>query len=102
MSAGLPGAGLGALLYLVLVLLLPVRTLIDRSGKADWAAMIRQFAIVTAMVSVALLETEFALWLGFIPASRLVRYIPAFLLATVILALEVLRIFAGIRPRKVS
>lgn len=99
MSAGLPGAGLGALLYLMLVLLLPIRALLVNPAKRDWSAVGRQTAIVAAMVGMAALETEFALWLGFVPQSKCVRAIPAFLLITMISSLELLRAAIWLRRR---
>ena len=97
MSAGLPGAGLGALLYLVLVLILPLRVLVQGRGRANRRSALRQFAIVSVMVAMAAIETEFAIWLGFVPASRLVRFIPALALAAFIVALEISRIRIRLR-----
>jgi len=99
MSAGLPGAGLGALLYLVLVLLLPLRVLVKGRSRVDRRSALRQFAIVSVMVVMAAIETEFAIWLGFVPASKLVRFIPAFALGAFIVALEIARIRIRVRQR---
>jgi hypothetical protein len=102
MSAGLPGAGLGALLYLLLVLLLPIRSLLVSPATRDWSAVGRQMAIVAAMVGMAALETELALWLGFVPQSKFVRAIPALMLATVMAALELVRGIIWLRRRMAS
>lgn len=102
MSAGLPGAGLGALLYLVLVLILPLRVLVKGRGGADRRSALRQFAIVSAMVFTAAIETEFALWLGFMPASKLVRFIPALALGALVTALEIGRFRIRVRRHLIN
>lgn len=56
MTAGLPGTGLGGLLYLVLALLMPLRevhlTLTGRSSRERWTVVGRQAALALAIVGV--------------------------------------------------
>jgi hypothetical protein len=56
MTAGLPGTGLGGLLYVVLALLMPLRELYltarSRSSRERWALVARQAAMALAIVVV--------------------------------------------------
>lgn len=55
-SAGLPGTGLGGLLYLALALVMPVRevylTIRGRSSLERWKVVARQFAIACGVLVV--------------------------------------------------
>lgn len=67
MNPGLPGAGLGALFYIILALLMPLNelrlSLRGRSGRRRWLAAMRQWAIAAGIVLTQVL--------GFLLVSRL-------------------------------
>lgn len=98
MSAGLPGAGLGAVLYTFLILLMPLSRIFgsQRSGSGR-TGVIRQFGLLVGMILVAWLESEIAVQLGLLSPSKLVRLLPLLLLFIVFIALELLR-WIGRRP----
>lgn len=66
MTAGMPGAGLGGLLYIILALLMPVRelylTVRGRSSAQRWRLVLQQLAIavgiVASVLATALLVTR--------------------------------------------
>lgn len=91
MSAGLPGAGLGAVLYTVLILLMPLCQMIGmRHGAIGWKGVGRNCLLLFGMILLAWLESEIAVWFGFISASKLVRLLPLLLLFVIFVLLEVL------------
>jgi hypothetical protein len=92
MSAGLPGAGLGAFLYTVMILLMPLFSIFAvRRSAGGWKSVARHFGLLLSMILVAWLESEIAVLLGLLSPSKLVRFLPLFLLLIVFATLELLR-----------
>lgn len=93
MSAGLPGVGLGAVLYTILILMMPLSAILA-VRRSSWANVGRQLGLLLAMISIAWLESEVAVWLGLLSPSRWVRLLPLLLLLLVFGTLELLRLIS--------
>lgn len=92
MSAGLPGAGLGVVLYTILIFLMPIYQMVRaRHAPATWKLVTRQCLLLIAMIGVVWLESELAVYLGLTSPSKLVRLLPLILLVIVLMVLELIR-----------
>jgi hypothetical protein len=78
MSAGLPGVGLGAILYLILILAMPFwrARLTEGDARWTWRAIARHILILAGMVGIAALEGRVAAALGAPIGSILVQASP--------------------------